>query len=54
VILTGLLLWQYGGTEAGLSAFFPAMIYAGGLSTASLVCILTIRFKAKKSLRARL
>jgi hypothetical protein len=52
--IAGFIVDAYGGPEAGLDAYKPAMWYAGGLSTASLCCILTIRLQANKSLRARL
>lgn len=52
--IAGLIVETYGGTDAGLNAYRPAMYYAGALSTASLCCILTIRLRANSSIRARL
>lgn len=52
--IAGYIVEAYGGTDAGLDAYRPPMFYAGSLSTASLCCILTIRFMANKSIRARI
>ncbi|KAH7112910.1 putative monocarboxylate transporter [Dendryphion nanum] len=51
--IAGYLLEAYGGVEAGLAAYRPAMFYAGSLTLASAGLILAVRLMMNRKLFAR-
>ncbi|KAH7401383.1 putative monocarboxylate transporter [Pyrenochaeta sp. MPI-SDFR-AT-0127] len=51
--IAGYLLDAYGGTEAGLSAYRPAIFYAGSLTMASAGLILVVRLMMNRELFVR-
>ncbi|KAI9366958.1 major facilitator superfamily domain-containing protein [Zopfochytrium polystomum] len=48
--IAGYLLQAFGGPEAGLAAYRPAIFYSGALSLASAVCVLAVRVLQDKRL----
>ncbi|KAK7419423.1 hypothetical protein QQX98_003375 [Neonectria punicea] len=52
--IAGYLLEAYGGAEAGLQAYRPAMFYAGSLALASGGMVATVRLHMNRSLWAKL
>lgn len=51
--IAGYILGAYGGTEAGLKAYRPAMFYAGALALASSVLIIAARLRISKGIFGR-
>ncbi|KAK6831633.1 hypothetical protein RU639_002644 [Aspergillus parasiticus] len=51
--IAGYLLDAYGGTDAGLAAFRPAIFYAGSLTLASAGLLLSVRLMVNRKIFAR-
>lgn len=51
--IAGYLLDAYGGTEAGLSAYRPAIFYAGSLVLASAGLLLAVRLMMNRKILAK-
>lgn len=51
--IAGYILGAYGGTEAGLKAYRPAMFYAGSLALVSAVMIIAARLRINKAILGR-
>ncbi|KAJ4232038.1 hypothetical protein NW759_002430 [Fusarium solani] len=52
--IAGYLLEAYGGADAGLQAYRPAMFYAGSLALGSAGMVATVRLRKNRSPWARL
>lgn len=52
--IAGYLLQASGGADAGISAYRPAMYYAGSLTVASVLMIIGMKLKTTKSIRKRM
>lgn len=50
----GFILTAFGGAEAGVKAFRPAILYAGGLSMLSCALVLAARLMESKVVRKKL
>jgi hypothetical protein len=44
----------YGGTDAGLAAYRPAMFYAGALTVASGLMLLAMKLKTEKNIKKKM
>lgn len=52
--IAGYLLQAYGGSNAGIQAYRPAMFYAGSITLGAAVMVIGMKWRTTKSLKKKM